>query len=190
MTKFFKTLEELKDSLPTSVNLWPKGSFDAIINNTPGFIWGAIESPKTAIVINGGNLEKYLYTGNLRLNDFAWSKSISYDFKLLDICPISEYNSLIESKETFESNLPKQYLREFSLIDSISGSDIKKQGAFFAQKTAIVIDGDKFQEILYTPMPGECTKEGWFASSTLEVNYKSEVLNEIAIDEVLADFAM
>ncbi len=64
----------------------------------------------------------------------------------------------------------------------------KQDCMFFAQKTAIVIDENKVQEILYKPILGKCVKEGWLGSGKLEINYKSEVVSEIAIDDILADF--
>ena len=196
MTKFFKTLEELKASLPTTVNLWPNGCFNALSNGTPALIWGGIETPKTTVIVNCNNLEKYVYTGSLTgsltgILSPAWAKSVNYDFKLLETCPISNYESLIESKDTFEATLPKEYIKEFSFSDLLTGADKKKEVAFFAQKTAIVTNGDKFQEILYTPIKNPSIDSSWFFSSgKWEVEYQSEVVSEAPISEVLAEFGL
>ncbi len=187
MTKFFKTLEELKASLPTTFNSWKNSSvFDS--GKAMRSI-GEAEAPKTVIVINDNNLEKYLYTPKIVGCSGFFTHSLSYKFKLLKSCPISEYKSLIDAKANFEDILPQEYARKSTCFQWAESEYNMIEGSFFAPKTAIVIDGDNFQEIVYTPMKGECTKKGWFSSSTWKVDYTSEVLNEISVDGALADFA-
>ena len=189
MTKFFKTLEELKASLPTTVNLMPRNAYSLTPEVIQGInlAAGIAQSQQTTFIVNGNNLEQYIYTPSLSILSPAWAKSVTYDFKLVDSCPISNYKSLVQSKDAFETNLPKQYDREWSFF---TDKQQRQDGMFFAPKTAIVTNGDKFQEIKYTLIPGECIKEGWFGSGVLEVEYQSEVVSEAPISEVLAEFGL
>jgi len=148
---------------------------------------GIAQSQQTAVIVNGNNLEKYLYKGKVAFLSFNDVRDITYDFKLLDVCPVSNYQSLIQSKEVFEATLPKKYEREWSFF---TDKQQRQDGECFAPRTAIVTDGDAFQEIKYTLVPGECTREGWFGTGTLEVSFKSEVLSEAPISEVLAEFGL
>lgn len=190
MTKFFKTLEELKASLPTKFNVVPEGGSIWNIKANQMHFYKS-EAPRTAVVVNGNNLEKYLYTPKIHTFSFSQIKDVSYDFKLLETCLVANYQSLIDSKEIFEDILAPQYVRNSAFFSWARYQNDKKEGSFFAPKTAIVTNGEKLQEILYTPVKSKCLDSNWFTGSgKWEVEYQSEVISEAPISEVLAEFEL